>query len=208
MKIPKPPPYNENHERLIAFTRSETFHDVCEQLRPRFARCRHFEKSVEGFVRFSVSSALSRSDIQDRATAGDITKLANTIISSATELEKALELVCQNGSFEFPFQGHIDYLALSLANEYYCEGRKEDAPWEESDEDAHHRCRYAIYFTLMRRMGDVLDTFRIGAEQLLELKATVKQPHGANADRLYFIRKLTESFFRTFGTPCRSHVLR
>ena len=103
----------------------------------------------------------------------------------------------------WPFQPHLDYLALELSIDYT---RNFELPSDEMKE-VQHRSRYAMYYLLTQRLEDVLATLVQGATHFAELETIIKKPNDPNARRLYFLRKVTGMLVSEFGSPCRGVAL-
>lgn len=166
---------------------------------------RYSQKSpLDIWIVQAATGAARERDIAERMTASERKKLEKAIRESTDALENALALFHGEAGFSHHFQSEFDGLALDAAcNEMeWCQER--DVPM---DEETALRCRYTVYRLLMYDLGEVFDAIRCGVDSFSRQKTIIKKPNDKNANRLYFIRKLSSSLCAEFDSPCRSAAL-
>lgn len=159
------------------------------------------------FLYQTISHALEGPNTSEKMTGSERRRLAARIRDSANSLSDALQPLFKDmRSIPFQFQSLLDGLALDLSADHF-QKLREDGVEIAVDEEAENRSRFAIYAVLMHKPGDYLDTLIEAADWWADSKTILKKPNDPNALRLYFIRKLTDAFFREFKTPMRAATL-
>lgn len=190
-----------NHPEIKALFASPQYPEILRLLEgkplgPSFRNGTLEDVVVEAalFVRFPPTYS-------ERLTQGERKKIANRIIKAARELGDAMMPLMGKDNI---FQPDFDALALDIAVEE-AEDLKEAGIV--LDEDTFNRCRMAAYRLMMDGIPELLASISGSAEHYAERKSILKQPNDANADRLYFIRKVTKFFGLAFNSPMRAATL-
>lgn len=162
--------------------------------------------------------ALSGPLPHERLTKTERTKIADRITALSMELAQLLYRVHGDKELgrDWPgeLQAQVDYMALRAAVDYKeSVGAPEESELGEALSDVHgtgfHIARYAIYHTLIDCMPEALETIAQGSQMWKEFASDppLAKPNHKNADRLYFIRRMTSHFVRSYGRPLREVTL-
>lgn len=141
----------------------------------------------------------------ERLTKQERLRLANSLRRSATELRETLKIVLAGG-VPFQFQANLDGLALDATNSF-AETFEEQKRGELEEGDHFNTSRFAIYHLLMDGLPELLETIVESAEWWGSQEQYLAKPNHPNAERLYFIRRATETFYLYFGQPMRELTL-
>lgn len=165
--------------------------------------------NIELWLAQSVKAALAEPEVFERMTGAERKAAAKRIVKAVGDLSSALApFVDEDGWFTFPFQPHLDFYALEIAS--VDEERWRDQYGEDESAEISHRTRYAVYHAMNPQLGTFLGAFVAGAEHLADVDTILKKPNSPNARRLYFLRRMTQSFTQVFGRerPHREATLR
>ena len=169
----------------------------------------------ESMLKHVLLTALAGPLPHEKFTKSERIKTADKISSLAKDLSALLYLV--HGEKEiyrdwpYEFQALNDRMALQCALDY----QDSAGPKEESEvaqilatEDGFHVARYSVYHSLMDCLPEMLNNLADAAEMWKEHgDQPLAKPNHKNADRLYFMRKLTGYFVGTYGKPLRKPTL-
>lgn len=154
----------------------------------------------------------------EKLTKSQRIKIADRITALAKELAAILYEVHgdkeQFREWPFAFQALIDGMALDATLDFReSNGNPDESDvaraLEDNDGDAFLSTRFGIYYALMYCLPETLETIADAAQMWKdEGSQPLSKPNHKNAKRLYFIRALTEYFFRNYDKPQRELTLR
>lgn len=144
-------------------------------------------------------------DHSEKLTKKERLRLASSVRRSATELRESLEVVLAGG-VPYQFQANLDGLALDATNSF-AETFEEHKRGELEEADHFNTSRFAIYHLLMDGLPELLETIVESADWWGAQEQYLAKPNHPNAERLYFIRRATETFYLYFGQPMRELTL-
>jgi hypothetical protein len=200
-------------QRLMASNQYGEIIRLLQKHKPKMLRWKRNGETVERpsvtdirlFLFGTVEYAMRGPGVSERMTAAERKKKAQRIQAAVKALSDELEPFFNSyASIPFQFQAHMDSLALDIAADHANALRADDV---EVSEEEEHRARYTVYDLLMNRPGDYLDTLSEAAEWWGRTETLLGKPNHPNAERLYFIKVVTNAFCREFGKPLRAVTL-
>ena len=167
------------------------------------------------FLTFAINRGLKGPRPHERITKTERIKVADRIAKLTSELSTLFYKIHgsteQERDWPFEFQARIDGFSLDAAidfREWLGDDNDLAKSLEEDDGAAFHAMRSGIEHMLMQGMPELMDTLSQSAIWWKENgDSPLAMPNHKNANRLYFIRTMTQACMRNFNTPMRALVL-
>lgn len=160
-----------------------------------------FEVNIFG----AILEALKGPTLTQRMTRKERQNHADKIIQAAAKFTELMKPIYEDRRLPWQFQTEFDYLALLCTLDF--NDTLVDAGAEEMTEDEIGRARFCVNHLLSKGMPETMQIISMAAKDWADEAQFLAKPNDPNANRLYFIRRLTSSFENQYKKPMRTATL-
>jgi len=196
--------------QIKKLTRSPGYSELWESIasRPRRALGSVDDSEFETYFWSFILEALKGPEPIDKLTGTERKKIATNIAKASRMLATAWKNVAsEDRVLPVEFQVTFDSLACDAAAHEW-ELLHGNYVGTDANEKEMHSAQSSIYIFLSSGLPRLFEDLAFAADCVAKSKPVLAMPNDKNALRLYFIRKLTDWFFREFGKVLRGETLK